>query len=145
MQDTQDCSKLLKSKLWSTYQAGLPISIVHKYECTVFHVLFMVHKLPQLAPAVKVPHLQLPIVAACQQAAFLGVQGHSCEAATAVAPLEVTLTGTCVHVPHADGAALVTTDDLQRNCMSTSAAMISCMNVSKDDRSQAGSASLWVE
>lgn len=45
--------------------------------------------------------------------AYLGVKTHGCETSTAVTVLEVPFPASCVDVPHADGAALITTDDLQ--------------------------------
>lgn len=58
------------------------------------------------------------MVAAGQQAPLLGVQRHGCQPPTAMAVLEVALTPPRVDVPHADGAALVTADDLRhaRKC-----------------------------
>ncbi len=97
-----------------SYQIGLPISIMYKPQRAVLNMLLMVHKLPQLAAAVEVPHLQLAIVAACQQAALLRVQCHGCKAGSAVAALEVTLATSSMDVPHADCAALIAADHLHR-------------------------------
>ena len=100
---------------FESYQARLPVSIVHKAKCAVLHMLFPMCKLPELTSTVEVPHLQLPTVAACQQASLLGIQCHRCQAPIAMAVLEVALALPCLDVPHADCAALIATDDLQQS------------------------------
>ena len=87
---------------------------MHKAKRAVLHMLFPMSKLPELTATVEVPHLQLPTVAACQQAPLLGIQCHRRQAPIAVAVLEVALALPCVDVPHADCAALIATDDLQQ-------------------------------
>ena len=86
---------------------------MHKHDSAVLYMLLMVHKLSKLAAAVEVPHLELPIVAASQQATLMTIQGHCCKAPIALAMLEVPFLSACVDVPHADSAAFIPTDDLQ--------------------------------
>ena len=85
---------------------------MHKQQCAVLHMFLVVHKLPQLAAAVEVPHLQLAIVAASQQTALLRVQSHSCQAAAAMTVLKVAFPASCVDIPHADSPTLISTYDL---------------------------------
>lgn len=87
---------------------------MHKAKSAVLHMLFPMCKLPELAAAVEIPHLELPAVAARQQAPLLGVQCHRRQAPIAMAALEVALALPCVDVPHADCATLIATDDLQQ-------------------------------
>ena len=86
---------------------------MHKHDSAVLYMLLMVHEFPKLAAAVEVPHFELPIVAASQQAPLMSVQRHCCQAPIAMAMLEVTFPGACVNIPHADSATLISTDDLQ--------------------------------
>ena len=112
-QQMQVCLQVRNCK-FESYQAGLPVSIMHKAKRAVLHMLLPMCKLPQLTAAVEVPHLQLPTVAACQQASLLGIQRHCRHAPITVAALEVALTLPCVNVPHADCAALIATDNLRQ-------------------------------
>ena len=112
-QQMQVCLQVCNCK-FESHQAGLPVSIMHKAKRAVLHMLLPMCKLPELAATVEVPHLELPTVAACQQAPLLGIQCHGRQAPIAVAALEVALALPCVDVPHADCAALIATEDLQQ-------------------------------
>ena len=45
---------------------------------------------------------------------YLGVKAHGCQAATAMAALEVSFSAACMNVPHTDGATLIATDNLRQ-------------------------------
>lgn len=53
------------------YQVGLSVCVMNEQQHAVFHMLLVVYKLPQLATAVEVPHLEFAIVASSQQATLL--------------------------------------------------------------------------